>query len=118
MNSPTPQPPARSRLAIGIILMLLGASLLLLNVGISFPWQFWKYFPVALIAFGLWGLVSPTSHLDRVGGLWLLAAGLYCLFGIFNLFGLSWHDMWPIFIVATGASIMLRGGTKCRRGNE
>jgi hypothetical protein len=117
MNSPDTQRPGRSRLAIGIILMLLGASLLLLNIGVNFPWQFWKYFPVPLIAFGLWGLVSPTSHLDRVGGLWLFAAGLYCLFGIFNLFGLGWHDMWPIFIVATGASVMLHGG-KRKRGIE
>lgn len=114
MNEPAPERTGRSRLAIGVILMLLGASLLLLNVGITFPWQFWKYFPVLLIALGLWGVASPSNSLDRSGGVWLLAAGIYCLFGIFNLFGFGWHDMWPIFIVATGASIMLHGG-KCGR---
>ena len=117
MNSPSPQRPGRSRLAIGIIFMLLGASLLLLNVGVTFPWEVWKYFPVPLMALGLWGLVSPSSNLDRVGGLWLFVSGVYCFFGIFDVFGLGWSDMWPIFIVATGVSIMLHGG-KCRRENE
>jgi hypothetical protein len=106
-----PQAPqrGRSRLAIGLILLVLGVTLLLLNLGIHLPWQLWKYFPVPLIAFGLWGLVSPSSQFDRVGGIWLLASGLYCLIGIFDLFDLGWNA-WPIFIIATGAALIVHGG--------
>ena len=94
--------------------MVLGASLLALNLGVYLPWHLWKYFPVPLIALGLWGIISPTSGLDRVGGVWLLAAGLYCLIGIFQLFGLGWNA-WAIFIVALGASVMMHGTGLCPR---
>jgi hypothetical protein len=94
--------------------MVLGASLLALNLGVRLPWDLWKYFPVPLIALGLWAIVSPTGGLDRVAGVWLMAAGLYCLTGIFHLFGLGWNA-WPIFIVATGASVMMHGGYTGRR---
>jgi hypothetical protein len=103
----------RSRLAIGIIFLVLGVLLLALNLGVYLPWHLWKYFPVPLIALGLWGIVSPSNNLDRVGGIWLLAAGLYCLIGVFQLFGLGWNA-WPIFIVATGASIIVHGDSAGR----
>lgn len=99
----------RSRLVLGIILLILGVSLLALNLGVNLPWHLWKYFPIPLIAFGLWGVVSPSRHLDRVGGVWLLSIGLYCLVGIFGLFDLGWSTAWPIFIVATGLSVMVPG---------
>jgi hypothetical protein len=109
MNEASPPPHrGRSRFAIGIIFLMLGIVLLALNLGVHLPWHLWKYFPVPLIALGLWGVVSPNGNLDRVGGVWLLAAGLYCLIGVFHLFGLGWNA-WPIFIVATGASIIMHG---------
>src|SRR5688572_1442850 len=115
MNESSPPPrPARSRLAIGIILMVVGASLLALNLGVYLPCLLSMYFPVPLFALGLWGIVSPTSGLDRVAGVWLLAAGLYCLIGIFQLFGLGWNA-WSIFIVALGASVIMHGTGSCPR---
>lgn len=109
MNEDTP-PPRRghSRLALGIILLTLGASLLALNLGVRVPWELWKYFPVPLIALGLWGIVSPSRNLDRVGGMWLLTNGLFCLIGIFGLFGLGWSSAWPIYIIAAGLSVIMQ----------
>jgi len=98
----------RSRLALGIILLMLGASLLALNLGVTLPWHLWKYFPVPLIALGIWGIVSPSRQLDRIGGVWLLANGLYCLIGVFKLFGLGWSSAWPIYIVAAGIAVMMQ----------
>jgi hypothetical protein len=110
MNEVTPPPRrGRSRLVLGIILLTLGVALLALNLGVNLPWHLWKYFPIPLIALGIWGLASPSRHLDRVGGVWLLATGLYCLIGIFGLFDLGWSTAWPVFIVATGISVMIPG---------
>lgn len=108
MNPPDPNshPSGRSRLAFGVILLILGVMLLALNLGVSWPWHLWKYFSIPFIAFGLWGIVSPSRHLDRVGGIWLLAVGLFCLIGTFGLFGLGWGSAWPIFIIASGFSLI------------
>jgi cell wall-active antibiotic response 4TMS protein YvqF len=72
---------------------------------------------VPLIALGLWGLVLPTRHMDRSGGIWLLATGLYCLIGVFNLFGLGWGTAWPIFVIASGLSFLVRDHGRERRGH-
>jgi hypothetical protein len=97
----------RSRLVVGIFLILLGAVLLAANLGYALPIGWWQYFPVPFIALGLWGIIVPNRHLDRSGGVWLLAIGLYCLTGIFDLFNLGWSGAWPIFVIAAGAGFML-----------
>jgi hypothetical protein len=57
----------------------------------------------------------PSRHLDRSGGIWLLATGLYCLVGVFELFGLGWGSAWPIFVIAAGLSFLVRDGARERR---
>ncbi|HEY0943517.1 MAG TPA: hypothetical protein VGE08_25760 [Steroidobacter sp.] len=100
-------PPRRSRLVVGIFLLIMGALLLAVNLGYSLPWGWWRYVPWLLIMVGVWGLAVPSRHLDRVGGVWLLAAGLYLLFGIFDWWGLGWGGAWPIFVIAAGLGFIL-----------
>lgn len=101
------QQSGRSRLVLGIFLLALGGLMLAVNLGYSLPEGWWRWFPVPLIAFGLWGLILPSRHLDRSGGVWLLATGIYCLIGIFGLFGLGWGSAWPIFVIAAGLSFIV-----------
>jgi hypothetical protein len=107
----------RSHFVLGVILLSFGAALLALNLGFDVPWHLWRYFPVPMIAFGLWGILSPARDFDRVGALWLLTGGLYCLIGVFQLFGLGWSTAWPLYIVAAGIVVIARkdGALLCRR---
>jgi Domain of unknown function (DUF5668) len=98
----------RSNFVTGLILLCAGSVLLAMNLGFDIPWSLWKYFPIPLIAFGLWGILSPGRSLDRVAGLWLLTNGLYCLVSVFGLFGLGWSTAWPIYIVALGIAVLAR----------
>jgi hypothetical protein len=98
----------RSNFVTGVILLCAGGLLLALNLGLDIPWYLWKYFPVPMIAFGLWGILSPGRNLDRIAGLWLLTNGLYCLISVFGLFGLGWATAWPIYIVTLGISVLAR----------
>lgn len=104
----------RSRLVLGLFLLGLGALMLAINLGYELPTGWWRYFPVPFIALGLWGLLVPSRHLDRSGGIWLLATGIYCSIGVFSLFGLGWGTAWPIFVIASGLSFMVRD-TPCDR---
>jgi hypothetical protein len=102
-----PPRPRRSRLVVGIGLLVLGAMMLAVNLGYGLPIGWWQYFPVLFMALGSWGLILPNRHLSRSGGVWLLATGLYCLIGIFDLWDLGWSGAWPIFIIAAGLGFML-----------
>lgn len=97
----------RSRLVLGVFLIGLGALLLAANLGYALPEGWWRFYPFVFIVFGVLGLAMPSRNLDRAGGVWLLATGLYCMTGVFNLFGLGWSGAWPIFVIAAGASFML-----------
>jgi hypothetical protein len=109
MEDPKPHRHAgRSRLVLGLFLLALGGLMLAVNLGYQLPIAWWRFFPVPLMALGLWGLVVPSRHLDRSGGIWLFATGLYCLIGVFSLFGLGWGTAWPIFVIASGVSFLVR----------
>ena len=96
-----------SPLVAGIILILLGALLLALNLGLGFPLSLWEYWPFLLMAPGLVGVIVPSRHLSRSGGIWLLATGVYCEIGASGLFGLGWFSAWPIFIIAYGLDVIV-----------
>lgn len=96
----------RSPLVLGICLILLGASLLVLNLGWRLPFSLWQYWPFALIALGLVAIAAPSRHLSRIGGIWLIATGIYCEIGVTELFGLGWLSAWPIFIMAYGVEVI------------
>jgi hypothetical protein len=104
----------RSRLVLGLFLLGLGALMLAVNLGYQVSLGWWRYFPVPLIALGLWGIAVPSRHLDRSGGIWLFATGVYCLVGVFGMFGLGWGTAWPIFVIAAGLSFLFRDATRER----
>src|SRR5687768_5077375 len=98
-------PHEHSHLLFGLLLLLLGAVLLAYNLGFEIPIKAWKLWPLPLIGLGLVGLLVPSRHLDRSGGLWMLTVGLYGAVGTFNWFGLGW-EAWPVFLIAAGLSLI------------
>ena len=105
----------RSPLAAGIVLIVIGAVLLALNLGWGVPLALWDYWPLFLILPGLVALISPSRHLTRSGGLWLLATGLYCQMAVTDWMGLGWFSAWPVFVIAYGIDIIFGRGLECQR---
>jgi len=107
MNDVTPQRRRPgSPLVAGIILIVLGALLLALNLGLRFPLSLLDYWPMALIVPGIVAVAVPSRHLSRSGGIWLIATGLYCEIGLTGWFGLGWFSAWPVFIIAYGLDVI------------
>lgn len=107
MKDVTPRRRPRSPLMMGLVLILVGALLLCINLGVTLPPGFWSYWPLGLIVLGVIGMVAPTRHLRRSSGIWLLAAGLYCQISVLHMFDLGWASAWPIFIIAAGLSVIV-----------
>jgi hypothetical protein len=108
MPDPTSKSPrGSSQLIFGICLLLFGGVMLAENLGFSIPFNFRLHWPIPLMVFGLVGLLFPSRHLGRVGGLWLFAVGLYDQIGMTGWFGLSWSTAWPLFLIVGGINVII-----------
>ena len=102
-----------SPLVMGIVLIVLGALLLALNLGWGLPLALWDYWPLLLIVPGLVAIITPTRHMNRSGGIWLLATGIYCQISITDFVGLGWFSAWPVFVIAYGLDMITGSGPAC-----
>ena len=101
--------------AIGLFIVLVGAALLLGNLGVLPAYSIGEllstFWPVLLIYFGLTGLFSALRHRNFWGGgIWALAM---LVFGVafqlrnLGLFDVSlWGMIWPLVLIGVGASML------------
>jgi hypothetical protein len=105
------------RLALGLLLMVLGALLLADQLDLLHIRGVWNYWPLLLIGLGVARIVRPDDRDKdgRWGGVWLLMVGIYCGASTWHWFGLGWHNSWPLMIVAAGTMIVVRAITASRQ---
>jgi hypothetical protein len=116
--------------AAGIILLALGTAMLLDTTG-TVDIRFGRMIgPLVLIAIGSTMVLDRRAviagyrgacvagprrhgHSRRRGGptsgLWLIGVGAWMLVAQNHLFGLSFHNSWPLFIVLGGVVSVIRG---------
>lgn len=110
--------PHGGALMAGLILIGVGTCFLLYNFGLidfEFPWRWW---PLILVAIGAGKLVTAGDSDEVRGGAWLVLIGGWLLLNVQGWFGLSWHNSWPLMIVAAGLMIAWKawsGGGSYRR---
>ncbi|MGB7295847.1 MAG: DUF5668 domain-containing protein [Candidatus Aminicenantales bacterium] len=95
------------RIFWGLVLILVGVLFLLDRMGrLDFGELLGRWWPLILVAAGLWHLVANQFR-DVVSGLFLIAIG-----GLFQLAKLgilgrsAWHYIWPILIIIVGAWVL------------
>ena len=94
------------RKATGIFLIVVGAALLLGELRLLSLEPLKRWWPALLIAIGAVRLFGGAR--GRFSGYWFIVAGVYGAIGEWNLFGMTWSDAWPIFVIAAGLGILLR----------
>ena len=96
------------RFILGIIIVLVGVSLLLDQLGVESADHVTRFWPVILIAVGFLSL--SRGRRGSVTGLVLILLGSWLLLNTLGLLMLSpWEFIVPIGIVAIGARVMMRG---------
>ena len=94
------------RLFLGVAIMGVGLLLPLDNVGLVSIRDFWRYWPVLLIVGGLLRLGDSVRNGRRPEGLGLAIVGTVLLLA--NLGFLHLRQIWPIFLLLLGASMVWR----------
>lgn len=96
------------RIFWGLVLILLGVLFLLDQMGrVDFGDLISSWWPLILVAAGLWQLISSNFQ-ELTGGLFLIALG--ALFQLAKLEILSrdaWHYVWPALIIGLGLWVLI-----------
>ena len=101
--------PRGGSLIAGIVMVLIGASLLLNQFDLIDLGSVWDYWPWMFVAWGLFRIVQAESPRRVGGGVTTLLFGVWFLVSETRWNGLSWHNSWPLVFVAIGAGMVTRG---------
>lgn len=104
----------RKQLMWGLVLICVGAAIFVDQMGWADVRSLWHYWPLLLVVIGVNKMIGYPTARDFSSGLWMMFMGIW-LFAVFeNLFGLTFRNSWPIFIIASGVSMIMEPFIKRR----
>lgn len=96
----------RKQVVWGLLLILVGGAVLLDRLGYMDAQSLWRYWPLLLVVVGINQTIGYPSPKEFGSGLWMVFIGLW-LFAVFeHLFGLTFRNSWPLFILAWGVKLV------------
>jgi len=98
----------RRQLVWGLLLVLSGAAILLDRAGMIDLDSVWHYWPLLLVVMGINRTIGYPSARDFIGGLWTAFIGIWLFANFEGLFGLTFANSWPVFVIISGLTIVLR----------
>ena len=91
-----------------MVLIAVGAAFLLNNLRIIRFHELFQYWPVVLVAIGLFRLVDAGHTNDRVVGAVLIVVGAFLLAGTLGFYYLSWATLWPLLLIGAGLLMLVQ----------
>ncbi len=89
-------------LIAGIILVLFGVAFLLDNFDLIYLGPISHYWPLILVAIGIGKLLQAETSWERRRGAWWILIGLWLLVSVLHMFGLYFHNSWPLLLIIWG----------------
>lgn len=110
-----PAKPSTGRIVWGLVLLALGVLWTLDNFGIADASQVLRWWPLVAIAWGaMCALGLGCRRRPVLGGVWMIV-GVVALLHNLHVMRLSFEDLFPLFLIVVGASIVYRSFGVSRR---
>jgi uncharacterized membrane protein HdeD (DUF308 family) len=98
----------RKQAVRGLLLIAVGTVVLLDRMVYIDAGAWWRYAPLLLVVVGINQAIGYPSPREFGNGLWTVFIGLW-LFACFqHIFGLSFRNSWPLFILAWGVKLVFQ----------
>ena len=91
---------------VGFFLLAIGIALLLDKFDIFYIGDVWRFWPIIFIAIGLGHLLDAQGVREYRKACWWLFMGSWFLISELHMFGLSYHNSWPILLIGMGINIL------------
>jgi predicted membrane protein len=102
----------------GLVFVTVGAVFLLGNMGILDVNRIIRFWPVILIAAGLFKIVESGEDYAQSGGIfWVVVGGLFLL-GNLGILRVAFRDLWPVVLIGIGALMLWRSALNRRAVRE
>ena len=96
----------REGLGFGLLLIGLGVVFLLGHFGYIEIHDFWRWWPLWTIGWGLVTVIGWQSAKQVGSGVTMMLIGVWLLISSMEWFGLGWHNSWPLVFVAIGGGMV------------
>jgi predicted membrane protein len=98
----------------GLVFVAIGAVFLLGNMGILDVNRILQFWPVILIAGGMFKIIeSGDDYADSSGIFWIVIGGLFLL-GNLGILRVAFRDLWPVVLIGIGALMLWRSALATR----
>lgn len=98
----------RQRIFVGIAIMIIGVLALVDNLRIFDIHHLFQFWPTVFVAAGILKLTQSRKRSSVFVGTGLITAGVVMTLNRLGIISFSWHDWWPVIIIAVGISIILK----------
>ena len=96
----------RKQAVWGLLMIFVGTVVLLDRLYYIDAGAYWHYWPLLLVVVGLTQVMGYPNPREFGSGLWTIFIGLW-LFACFeHIFGLTFRNSWPLFILAWGVKLV------------
>jgi hypothetical protein len=90
-----------------IVIIGIGTLLLLGNLHIVYVENWWRYWPVLIIAAGIGKILDTDNQGGRTFGAIIAAVGCLFLLNNLNLLDLTWDAFWPAVLIGIGVLMLV-----------
>ena len=98
----------RRQVLWGLLLVGLGVAFLLDQMNIVEIESLWHYAPLLLVIIGINQTIGYPSGREFANGLWTVFIGLWLFAVLEGLWGLTFRNSWPLFIIISGVTMAIR----------
>ncbi len=108
----TSSPQYRGSLVAGILLLAVGVAFLLDNFGFIYIGEPVSHFwPLIIVALGLVRILQAENSRERRKGFGWVFFGLWLLVSVLHMFGLTFHNSWPLLLIGFGINAIWKSIT-------
>lgn len=99
----------------GVVLILIGTIFVVDRQDWFDVHSIGSLWPFIIVVFGINELLYYEKPKKICDGLWLIFIGLWVYACNEHLWGFTYGNSWPLFLVVTGVNMMIKAGLKYRR---
>jgi hypothetical protein len=106
---------SKQHIVLGGFIIALGVLALFDRLDIFHIGNIFQFWPTVFVLVGLLKIAGSKSRSSIITGGIFIAVGVVLMLNHLGIINFSWHDWWPVILIAVGISIVFKDRSGCSR---